>query len=415
MNDSGHMYEKYPKEIQDLLKRIVNILGTKDILSIMALGSLPRGELTYKPVNGKLFIFSDIDLLVIRKDRIRIEEETAVRKTLKDLKEEFQPGNPLFDITVEFLTLQDFKQLPFKVRFYELKESGDILFGQDLRYLIPKFDMSSLNIKDTNNIIIRRLFSILLYFPKALFEGKKPDLAQSAFKYIIARNALDIATVLLFSKGIFLPTYRRRVEYIISKPDDFINDFGPDFPDFLTGCLRIKLNMESEELLADLFEDAIKYFKLLLAYILKKNKVSMGIENSLLPLIRKSKNDIFGEADITTTKFKFILKSSNPNILKDRLKALSCSFLGYTIFFLFSINESAYLFLKADRRCLSILDDAWWALIKLGILSPEEDLPLSFINRFLALRKKFLFDFYTKFIIPYPTEHVEEILNSKYE
>ncbi|MEK6732744.1 MAG: hypothetical protein AABY55_03875 [Candidatus Omnitrophota bacterium] len=381
----------------------------------MALGSLPRGELSYKMDNENLVMFSDIDLLVIRKDRIRIEEETAIKKALKDIREDFQPGNPLFDITIEFLTLRDFKQLPFKVRFYELKESGDTLFGEDLRHLIPKFDISNLNIKDTNNIIIRRLFSMSLYFPKALFREKKTGISQEAFKYTLARNALDIATVLLFSKGIFLPTYKKRAEYIISKPGDFINALGPDFPEFLTRCLKIKLDLDFNQSLVGLFEDTLKHFKSLLIYTLKNNKIDLKVENSLLPLIRKSKKDIFGEAGITTAKFEFILKSSNLNMLKVRLNALSYSFLGCSIFFLLKMNKSACLFLKADRRCLSVLDDAWWVLIRLGILNPEESIPIDFINRFLALREKFLLNFYIKYIIPQAAAHIEEILNSKYE
>ena len=134
-----------------------------------------------------------------------------------------------------------------------------------------------------------------------------------------------------------------------------------------------------------------------------------------MPLTRRSKNDIFGEKDITKTKFEFILKSPSLNLLQKRLKGLSFSFLGCTVFFLLNIDKSACLFFKSDRRSLSVLDDSWWALMKLGVLSGEEPLPADFIDRFLVLREKFFSDFYVKFMAPGLIESVTEALNWRYE
>ena len=405
----------YPQEIQSMLEEIVAVLNVEGVLSIIALGSLPRGELSYRMRNGNLELFSDIELIIVTKGKISKEDQIVLIKNLKSLRKRFQTASPLFDIAVEFLSLQEFKKLPYKVRFYELKESGEVLFGEDIRYMIPRVNVNNRNIKDTNNIILRRLLSILLYFPRELFEDKRMDFAHDVFKYTVARNALDIATVLLFQKGIFLPTYREKIEYIVSNSDKFTNDFGSDFPHFLTRCLKVKLDMDFNQSLMSLFEDTLEYFRLLLVHTLRNNGVDLEMEESLSTLIKKSKKDIFGEADITTAKFEFVLKSSNLNMLQKRLKALSHSFLGCTIFFLLNMNASAYFFLKDDRRCLSVLDDSWWALMRLGVLSGKEPLPVDFVNRFLTLREKFFLDFYIKFMNPGTTEHIEEILRWRYE
>src|SRR3989338_7134424 len=159
----------YGKEIETLLEEIVKVLKREDVLSVMALGSLPRGELSYRVKNGNLELFSDIELMVVTKRKMGREEILLIER-LKSLKNKFQPKNPLFDIAVEFFSLQDFKRLPYRVRFYEARESGKVLFGQDLRGMIPKVNAQNRDIEDTNNIILRRLLSILLYFPKELFE-----------------------------------------------------------------------------------------------------------------------------------------------------------------------------------------------------------------------------------------------------
>lgn len=405
----------YPEEIQALLEKAVKILEGKDVLSIMALGSLPRGELSYRTKNGSLELFSDIDILVITKGDTNKKEQFLLREKLKELERIFQPGNPLFDINIEFFALQEFKRLPFKVRFYELKESGKTLSGQDLRHVIPKFGLENLNVKDTNNIVRDRLLHVLLYFPRELLEGKKNDFSQDVFKYILARNALDITTVALFQRGIFLSTYSERVKYVVANSGTFVSDFGSDFPRFLTRCLKVKLNMDFNEPLMSLFEDVLKYFRLLLVYTLRNNGIDMEKSGSLLPLIRKSKNDIFGDSDITKAKSEFLLRSPSLNLLQKRLTAVSNSFLGCVVFFLLNINESAYLFLRADRSCLSVLDDSWWALMRLGILGGEEFIPADFVGRFLVLRKKFFFDFYIKFMAPRLAEYADGILNWKYE
>lgn len=405
----------YPEEIQALLKKIAEILDKESMVLAVALGSLSRGELSYRIKSKRLELFSDIDLLAVTKGTISTEEQVVLKKRLKDLKKEFYPTTPLFDIGIEFFSLQDIQRLPLKVRFYELRESGEVLFGPDIRGIIPEFDINKLDRQDTNNIILRRLFSILLYFPKELLDSKKIDLTEDVFKYSLARNALDIATVLLFQKGIFLCTYKKRVEYIVKEPGNFINDFDQDMPDFLVRCLRVKLGMDFSQSSITLFADALKYFRMLLVYTLRNNGVNLGTARSPSALIKKSRIDIFGESGITGVKFNFILKSPNVNLLQKRLRALSYSFLGGITFFLLSMNEAAYLFLKADRQCLNVLDDAWWALMRLGILSGRESFPLDFGNKFLILRKKFFLDFYTKFMIPEDTEQIREVLNWRYE
>lgn len=405
----------YPEEIRGLLRKVIEILDRKDTMSIIASGSLPRGELSYRVKNGKLELFSDMDIAVVTEGAINGKKRTFLIERLKELKLKFQPANPLFGINVGFFSLQDFRKLPFKVIFYDLKESGKTLLGKELRHMIPGFDVKNLDIEDTNNIILRRLFHILLYLPRELLEEKENDSALDVFKYTLARNSLDIATAVLFQKGIFLSTYKERVDYIVSKFDDFISDFGLDFSSFLTRCLKIKLGIDSDYPPTELFKDAINYFRLFLVYTLKNNGIDPGKGESLLPLTRRSKNDIFGEKDITKAKLEFILKSPSLNLLQKRLSGLSFSLLGCMVFFLLNINESARLFLRSDRRSLSVLDDSWWALMKLGVLSGEEPLPAGFIGRFLVLREKFFLDFYVKFMAPGLIEPVTEALNWRYE
>lgn len=405
----------YPDEVRSLLKEIVDILTRKEVVSIIALGSLPRGELSYRRKDGILELFSDIDLYVVTKSKVIKSDKESFLKNTRDLGHRFQPKNPLFEINIEFFILQDFKKLPFRVRHYETRESGEVLFGQDIKNIIMRFNQKDQDLKDTNNIILRRLFHILLYLPGDLIEGKGSDFKQDIFKYVVARNCLDIATVLLFQRGIFITTYRDRVEYIASNSNEFIDHFGKDFPDFLIRCLNVKLNMDFSQSLASLFEDALKYFKLLLVYTLENNGIGLKKRDNLLPLIERSKVDIFGEANITRTKFEFILKSSNFQTLLKRLNALSYSFLGSIIFYFLDMNESALLHLKGDRRSLSILDDSWWILMRLGILNGKESIPSDFVNRFLVLRKKFFFDFHVKFESPEGTERIEKLINWRYE
>ena len=158
--------------------------------------------------------------------------------------------------------------------------------------MIPDVDAHNVHIQDTNNILLRRLLSLLLYFPRALFGGKKNVFAENVFKYIVARDSLHIATILLFQKGIFLPTYRERVEYIVSHSNTFMSDFDSGFHAFLERCLRIKLAMDFSQSLVSLYADALKYFRLLLIYMLKQNGVAMGKGGSILPVVNKSKKDI---------------------------------------------------------------------------------------------------------------------------
>lgn len=406
----------YPNDIRRLLEKTIDALDKEGVLSVIALGSLPRGELSYRIENGVLILFSDIELMVVTKDKICMGKQIVFFAALNKLKKEFQKAGPLFDITVEFVSLRDFKRLPFKVRFYDMKRSGAVIYGQDVMSEMPEFTARDLDREDTNNIILRRLLAILLYLPKELIEKRITHSAEDVFKYVLARNAMDIATVALFRKGVFLPTYREKVEYVASHPDDFINDFGPDLPGFLTKCLGIKLRTDLGRSVTDLFGDTVGYFRSILSLILKDNGVSMDPKRGMLPLIGKSAAGTFGEKDITRTKFELVLRSDNVSILQKRVRAVSSySILGCMAFFLLNIDGSACLFLKGDRRCLSVLDDSWWTLTRLGVMSGTEALPMDFAGRFLYLRGRFFSDFYVKFMAPAMSERVTEILAWRYE
>ena len=142
---------------------------------------------------------------------------------------------------------------------YETKVNGRILYGKDLKYLIPDININNLDFKESNEILSYRLWSILLYFPESFFDSKDLSKLNNFFKFIVCRNALDILTWFLPRKGVLLPLYSSRLNYVKKNKDILDESYGRDFYNFIKKCYIVKMDVELKEVPPDYYQNTINY------------------------------------------------------------------------------------------------------------------------------------------------------------
>jgi len=226
------------KAAWDEITRVADILRSIPEASVLLLGSAARGELAEGWIGGRREVFSDYEFMVVTAHRVDSRTRAEIQRRVDTLRRSLGYRNPLFHIDVTWQQRDRLPRLPPTIFTFELKENARLLAGPDIRPHIPIVTLANLNRYKTNDILHNRLWAVLLYIPSAFIRGRMSELEEITTGYLLARNALDLSTVLLPMQGILLPTYRQRIaywqEYGLA---DAVTAMGPGFVPFLARCL----------------------------------------------------------------------------------------------------------------------------------------------------------------------------------
>ncbi len=154
-------------EIIDNCKKITveyltDAIGRDNIVSIILYGSVARNEESYKNVNGKVFLESDLDILVVVKNRA-----VALRWLIKlkricnivtgKLSKKWLLTNVNISITTEERLLHTYPNV-FNVN---LKITGKVIFGKELIGLIPSYKFSEIPVDNLYRTILGYMISVV--------------------------------------------------------------------------------------------------------------------------------------------------------------------------------------------------------------------------------------------------------------
>lgn len=264
---------KYPKEVKDLLSRIVEtIVETLNPFSIILIGSLARGEVTYHIHRDKIDFLSDIEMRIVL-DTVKERNHEELKRNLSKI-EAMGSSNFLFHIDFAINRVCEIKRLSPIVRTFETKEHGKILYGENVLKDIPRVTTESLDLGKTRELILTRLFNLFLFIPKRIVINKATDYERLIFNYVLCRNILDIPTILLPLSGILLPNYRDRVNYIANNyPRQWKNLFGEDFPELLIYALRGKYELRFDRPVDEIYEKTLRGYGGLLCWVLSEKRM----------------------------------------------------------------------------------------------------------------------------------------------
>ncbi|MDF1512668.1 MAG: hypothetical protein P1S60_02545 [Anaerolineae bacterium] len=253
----------YPVEIKQHFKDLINIMvDTLQPTAIYLLGSAARGELSWlQHPSGQLELFSDLEFAIITKRRIGPEKCHLMQQQLHNLENQIANPNPLFHIDTLFRERRRLRTMPRIIFTFEFKANGLLLYGDDLRSAIPDVTLKNLDQRNTNEILYKRLWAILLYLPTSFVHGNPGTEAVRVTGYTLCRNALDLTTVVLPREGCLLPSYQQRVDFLVENAThlNLVQELGFHFPSFMQTCLerRRDLDFSAAGLLPPLYTTTI--------------------------------------------------------------------------------------------------------------------------------------------------------------
>jgi len=209
---------------EKIRKRIPNVL------SIMMTGGFARGEGSVKIENGKIFPYNDYDIQVISSEKIekdmvdKISIEISKELGYKGIvnfypfKKEEQKMKENFYIDLKCDALSELKKLLPRIRTYELKNNSKILYGEDLRYLIPDYKLRDIPLSEGAKLLLDRMSQMIEYYS---IEGRYD---KEFLNYIIQQVYAACCTSLLLLSRKYQVGYKKSMNI-------FKKTYKQDFPE----------------------------------------------------------------------------------------------------------------------------------------------------------------------------------------
>lgn len=230
-------------------------------ISILLLGSMSRGEGSWNNIDGVDTIVSDIEFITQipvgfgKPDRLNEVFEIAKNKCFPDQKSSlFHIDNGIGGGGY------DMSGMERKLITFDANVFATTVVGKDYKYTMPQVTYSNINMQDIWEVLIHRIFSAL-YWGRPLKEAGKMD----EYRYNIAKNSLDLMTVLLVNHKQLVSGFANRLEAIKKL------DIDENVKRYFEYCLSIKLSLpcdcsfsieEMEKLFVDILVQQDKMFGL---------------------------------------------------------------------------------------------------------------------------------------------------------
>lgn len=222
--------------VEYITGRVKNALdGIENVYAAVLLGSCSRGEESwFTDAQGQKQLLSDYEFMIITVKKGICE---ASEKRLEALRTElcWQSASPFFNLEWNYYWKN---KLPFMdKRFinFEMAAARRLIIGNPSVFkIMPQINVKNLNFSELNSIVNHRLYHVLKDYAYIGGHDKK---------YLIARNSLDITSVVLPYEGKLICSYQKRLRAF---PEQVCGDFfDPGLKNRLHNYYEMKINYSS--------------------------------------------------------------------------------------------------------------------------------------------------------------------------
>jgi predicted nucleotidyltransferase len=117
------------------------VIGQGNIVSIILYGSVARNEESYKYVNGKLYLESDLDVIVVVKNRtVVIKSWLKLKNLCNKITDKLRKNSLLSNVNLSIMTQDKLLLASPDLLHLALKLHGKVIFGKELIALMPHYE-----------------------------------------------------------------------------------------------------------------------------------------------------------------------------------------------------------------------------------------------------------------------------------
>ena len=282
----------HPEIIDNCIKITVEYLtdaiGRDNIVSIILYGSMARNEESYKNVNGKVFLESDLDVLVIVKNRaVALKWLIQLKRLCNILTDQLRKKWLLSNVNLSITTEERLIHAYPNVFNLFLRISGKVIFGKDLIELIPSYKFSEIPVDNLYRMIFGHMISVVRSIASSdILEGNISTDGYNSILKSIRKLTLFLLRVIIIKESMTIVNPFDMKEIRDKRQ---LYQTNPIYNDLLNSYENIKLCDSKEECsMVDLQK--------LLAMVTKQFNSTIAIIAGInCPLVSLPKKLIFGE------------------------------------------------------------------------------------------------------------------------
>lgn len=260
----------YPAPVLNCIEGVTSWLKSHlPVSRLLLLGSTARGELSWYGHNAEVDVFSDLEFYMLTKRRLRTDEIHALSMAKADWHHTWSFPNPFFHIDVsQNPEVVFWRKIRFDSRIatFELLTNAKVLSGPDFDREPWLFGIDRLDLGNTNELVLVRLWMQLLFTPIRVVKGTACDYEWLVFKFALCRNILEVLTIFLPNMGVLLPSYRQREEYFRAH-SELHGYFPPETIEVQSACLEAKLHLRMPRSWTFYYEQFLQQYLCLLAHL----------------------------------------------------------------------------------------------------------------------------------------------------
>lgn len=288
MVNMAKIYDEYLRLLKDFTPEmnyqlsavVAEILKEMKPIAIYLIGSFGRGEGSLRvSKSGHIIPNRDYDVLVVVNKRVASKKIRRVMRKVNATLGFISPNsrNPRFQgfcIWITQATLKEVSSLPL-LKFFELKESSKLLWGQDIRSLI-KVELGELLRYNIVLILFSKIHGLLgLLELNVLRENKNREAIDLIYECL--KTYVEIGTCLSLLTKKYKPSFIERSLEVAKNFNNslrYLREKIPDLPQMISNCAYRRLILDDDYLntlkLKKLFLKTRDDLKVVLGYFVKK-------------------------------------------------------------------------------------------------------------------------------------------------
>ena len=204
-------------------------------LSVLLLGSLSKGEGSWISTENGAKMLSDVEFFVVYPADFCVLP--AAKQQIEHLAKSSFSGqkSSLFHVDATFVSSDRLPRMEHKLLIYDAVHYGKWVVGRPLPQRLPQVTEKNLNRYDIRDIVDHRAFSVLSY--GSILKQAEEFLQ---YRYVLAKNSLDLLTALSAQYGCLATTLAQRAQVLgqLALPQES--------REYLKQCLNYKANPQAE-------------------------------------------------------------------------------------------------------------------------------------------------------------------------
>ena len=381
-------YSYHPK-IKEQFARILSVIDISKVRSVLLYGSASMGEIASRLSDGEVELYSDYEFIIVARGLVSKQYGKKLSEHFAELEKVFS-NNPLFKLDFSYVSARFLRKRWKRTTAVDLSKAV-VVFGEDLRHLMPAFNMDNLHKKLHNEILLWALWRNILFFPVEILHNKTvSEEKHSWYNYILCKNCLQIPLWLLPLEGVSRPSYREMIDYIAKHYHALgaSHFFDEAFTQVLNECYMGKTKLEFRNNSTELYRQVVRY--------------CLAAKRYLLSLHGRPADDLFSNSRgiffidnyslrVIYDIYLLISKTDHLDLIKS-FRWLSSSKYGLMMDFLFDMNLALLCYL--DCRCKESEEHSSLAYERLTKLILSKSLCMAdemalFPDRWVFLRDRF--------------------------